>query len=178
MKCHGRWNRTLDEEIEGIESLLKVLDVELETGICRWKITLGSRALAGSLAGSTSSYGYTAIGHKNKSYYVHRIVFYVANGYLPPVVDHKNGVEMGNGKDNLQEVTQQQNTMKAKRPKNNKSGHKGVNFDKTRNKWVARIKFNRIGIFLGRFDTLEEAILVYETKAKELFGEFYNEDYS
>jgi DNA-binding XRE family transcriptional regulator len=39
----------------------------------------------------------------------------------------------------------------------NKSGVKGVSFDKERNKWVAQIKVGGKSINLGRYETLEEA---------------------
>jgi AP2 domain len=39
----------------------------------------------------------------------------------------------------------------------NKSGVKGVVWDKSRSKWKAEIKFGGKVIYLGRFDTLEEA---------------------
>lgn len=41
---------------------------------------------------------------------------------------------------------------------NNTSGFRGVSFDKSRNKWRAYIKLQYQGKFLGRFDTLEQAI--------------------
>lgn len=166
--------RSISDEIRNIESLLDILRVDTKTGMCYWKVHRGSRATIGSVAGTTNKRGYTSIGYNGKSYYIHRIVFYVSNGYLPAVVDHKHGVEAGNGIDNLQEATQQQNCMKAKMPKNNTSGFRGVFFDTSRGKWVSRIKINRHPIFLGRFDTPEQASEVYEAKAKELFGEFYN----
>ena len=34
---------------------------------------------------------------------------------------------------------------------------KGVTYDKSRNKWVARISINGKRIYLGRFDTIAEA---------------------
>lgn len=34
---------------------------------------------------------------------------------------------------------------------------KGVTYDKSRNKWVARISINGKRIYLGRFDTIQEA---------------------
>ena len=41
---------------------------------------------------------------------------------------------------------------------NNSSGHRGISYDKVRNKWRAYIKYQRKNIFIGRFDTIEEAI--------------------
>ncbi|UQJ95603.1 putative homing endonuclease [Klebsiella phage CPRSB] len=45
----------------------------------------------------------------------------MANGYLPLIIDHKHGVECGDGIGNLQEATQSQNSMK-KIMSRNKSG--------------------------------------------------------
>lgn len=45
-----------------------------------------------------------------------------------------------------------------KKNSNNTSGHRGVSYDKVRNKWRAYIKYQRKDIYIGRFDTIEEAI--------------------
>ena len=52
------------------------------------------------------------------------------------------------------------------------SKYKGVHFDKEKNKWRARIRFNRELIHLGYFDSEVDAALAYDRKAKELFKEF------
>lgn len=46
-----------------------------------------------------------------------------------------------------------------KKNSNNTSGYRGVSYDKARNKWRAYIKYRRKDILIGRFDTIEEAIL-------------------
>ena len=43
--------------------------------------------------------------------------------------------------------------------KNNTSGFVGVSWDISKNKWVAHIKVNKVGINLGCFPTKEEAVL-------------------
>lgn len=53
--------------------------------------------------------------------------------------------------------------------KNNKSGIKGVSWDKTRFKWVAQIQFKGKTIFLGRFDKLEDAIIAREEAEEKYF---------
>ena len=45
-----------------------------------------------------------------------------------------------------------------KKNSNNSSGHRGVDYDKERNKWRAYIKYQRKDMFIGRFNTIEEAI--------------------
>ncbi len=44
--------------------------------------------------------------------------------------------------------------------KRNKSGYTGVRHDKKFNKWEAKIMVNRKNIYLGRFDTYEEAVMI------------------
>lgn len=46
-----------------------------------------------------------------------------------------------------------------KKQAGNTSGYVGVRFDKSRNKWMAYIKNKGIAVNLGRFDTLNEAIV-------------------
>lgn len=54
----------------------------------------------------------------------------------------------------------------------NKSGTKGVCFDKSRNKWAAEIMFQGKKHHLGRFAKKEDAIKMREDAEKELFGNF------
>jgi hypothetical protein len=65
--------------------------------------------------------------------------------------------------------------MNRKKMENNKSGYVGVYFNKARNKFKASIYNNNKRIHLGYFDTALEASEAYETKAKELFGEYKRE---
>ena len=43
--------------------------------------------------------------------------------------------------------------------KNNTSGFVGINWHKGNNKWVAKIKVNKVDIYLGYFNSIEEAVL-------------------
>jgi len=88
------------------------------------------------------------------------------------IIDHINGNPLDNRKQNLQVITQQQNQIKKKMQKNNTSGYKGTYWNKTNNKWVSYIGYNRKRLHLGCFASKEEATAVYNKKAKELFDEF------
>lgn len=57
----------------------------------------------------------------------------------------------------------------AKKSKANKSGYKGVCFIKSRGKYLASIGFKGKSIFLGYYDTLDEAICARKLAEKELF---------
>lgn len=62
------------------------------------------------------------------------------------------------------------------------AGYKGVSLDKRRGMWSASMKINRKVIYLGRFDTAEEAAENYDYHIKRLFpGAYINfpeKDYS
>lgn len=88
------------------------------------------------------------------------------------MVDHidKNG--LNNQKHNLRICTRAQNKMNSRKQENTSSRFKGVSYYKKRNNWRARIKINKKLIDLGSFATEEEAAIVYNKKAVEIFGEF------
>ena len=46
--------------------------------------------------------------------------------------------------------------------KNNTSGFVGINWYKITNKWVAKIKVNKVDINLGYFNSIEEAVLAMD----------------
>ena len=73
-------------------------------------------------------------------------------------VDHINHNTLDNRKENLRVVSNSDNLKNARTRIDNKTGHKGVSFDKTRNKWSVGIKVNYKKIFIGRFDNFEDAI--------------------
>jgi hypothetical protein len=107
---------------------------------------------------------------KNKVLFLHRFIMGNPKGKM---VDHKLGNHFDNRRENLRICENPENSRNAKIPRTNTSGYKGVT--KRGNKWEANIKFDGRRIYLGRYETVEEAAMVYEKKAKELFGEYYRE---
>lgn len=103
---------------------------------------------------------------------MHRQIMNVTNPQL--YVDHINHDCLDNRKENLRVCTNSQNRGNSKKSSNNKSGFKGVTFDKNRKQksWKAQIGFERKIITIGYFKTAEEAAVAYDIKSKELFGEF------
>lgn len=64
------------------------------------------------------------------------------------------------------------NNLSMKISKRNKSGVKGVSWDKRRNKWLAQIGFKGKNYYLGRYDTKEKAAEIREIAEEKIFGEF------
>ena len=86
------------------------------------------------------------------------------------VIDHINGNGQDNRIENLQVVTQSQNMMKQRKPKNCSSSFKGVM--QFRDKWRSRITLDGKTKSLGLYKTEQEAALAYNFAASNLFGEF------
>lgn len=86
--------------------------------------------------------------------------------------DHKDRNPLNNRRYNLREATYSQNTSNRGIMKHNTSGVTGVNFDKKRNKWRARIQINKTRIDLGLYEKKDDAIIARLRAEKEYFKEF------
>jgi len=106
---------------------------------------------------------------KRKSLAMSRDIMKPPDGLL---VDHINHNPLDNRKINLRICTISENMRNRKMAKNCKSGYKVVCFRKDRNSWIAYIKHSGRSWVLKHCKTKEDAALVYNEKAKELFGEF------
>jgi len=84
--------------------------------ILRWSIDIGT-AKAGCEAGSEIGRGYRQLKYKGKRYLVHRIIFFLVNGFLPEQVDHIDGDPSDNNPNNLRAATHSQNMINRKHQK-------------------------------------------------------------
>jgi len=88
-------------------------------------------------------------------------------------IDHVNRQRWDNRRANLRLVTKTQNNMNKERNKTNKSGYKGVAYrPRMRKPYHAVIGHEYKQIHIGVFDSAEEAARAYDTKARELYGEY------
>ena len=86
-------------------------------------------------------------------------------------VDHRNHELLDNQRPNLRKATQAEQNMN-RRKHHGKSQYKGVYRRSDGLKWVAQIKVDRKGKYLGSFEEERDAALAYNAAARELFGEF------
>jgi hypothetical protein len=88
------------------------------------------------------------------------------------IIDHVDRNPLNNQKINLRFADRQENNRNRNKVEGCSSGYKGVNWVKSRRKWVAKIYHNGTQYHLGYFKIEKDAALIYDLKAKELFGEF------
>jgi len=146
------------------------LNYDRQTGIFTWRTNGGSRAREGSLAGSVNSSGYRVIRIGGCDFYAHRIAWFFEFGVMVDLIDHIDGNPSNNAISNLREATKSKNGANRGKQANNTSGFKGVT--KHYRKWVAQIQVNGRNLYIGLFETPEEASAAYTAKASTIFGEF------
>lgn len=125
-------------------------------------------AIRGELIYATRMFGPKK---KRIGYLMHRLIM-----NTPPnlTVDHIDHDGLNNQKYNLRNCTNQQNLMNMKHRPESRSKYIGVSFDRRQpnNPIIAHINHNGKHIYLGSFNTEEEAAIIRDKVAFKYRGEF------
>lgn len=141
--------------------LKSVLRYNPETGVFIWVKKSSRNIKYGQVAGSRHGNGYVCIGLNGKIHKAHRLAWLFVNGYLPEQdIDHINGVKYDNRIVNLREVSQSCNTKNCGNLASNKSGVKGVYWNRAGGKWRAQITVMGKKYELGSYGDFDEAVCV------------------
>ena len=139
---------------------LKLFRYDYETGVLYWRWRVSNRIPKTLEAGvQRKSSGYLYVQVRGRLYPVHRVVMLMCYGFYGEglEVDHINHVRNDNRLVNLRFVTRSENMRNRSVSSNSTTGVTGVSFWKARKKYIAQIGVNRKLIYLGMFETLEEA---------------------
>jgi HNH endonuclease len=156
--------------------LIEALDYNPETGLFTWKarprhhfncdrgMWQWNGKYPGTPAGTkqkpNKNYDYERIKIHilGRTYPAHRVAWIITYGDIPDgmYIDHIDGDPKNNSISNLRLVTHSQNHRNRSMPPSNTSGAVGVR--QANGKWTARVKILGKEIYLGRFETFEQAV--------------------
>jgi len=181
------------KELPSQEYLLECFRYEPETGLLYWRerplyhfngILKNQKRfntkVANTLANARDGKNYISVPLMDRKYYkAHRIIWKMYYGVEPKYfIDHINGIPYDNRICNLQDIDNKENQIKSiTYNRVSVSGYRGVTT--YNNKYYSNIRdLDGKIVYLGIFDTPEEAALVREIKVKEIYGEDYYNKYS
>lgn len=140
------------------EQLHELFHYDENTGhlIRKVKIPRARNANVGDIAGYATQEGYSGIKVAGKKYQAHRLIWFYVYGEWPEEIDHINGNKSDNRLSNLRNCGRLVNARNLHSVRG-KSKYMGVHPVKNRNKWRACIRAGGNPIWLGEYDTEEEA---------------------
>lgn len=128
--------------------------------------------LVGQEAGSIHQTGYRHVTWLGKVHKVHRLIFLLEYGYLPPEVDHINGDRQDNRIENLRAANRSENQCNRGALASNTSGYPGVSWHKKSKAWCVRVMKNGKTVAQQYFKDLELAGL-FAAEARSLYHGAY-----
>ena len=163
------------------DRLRAILHYDPETGVFIRTAALRPQAAhyVGKVAGFTkpgavgNGGGYVMVTVDGRAYRAHRLAWLYMMGTWPEAdIDHRDSDRANNRWDNLRAATRSENIHNMGLRARNTSGRKGACYDAKRQKWLAQIVVNGRYIFLGRYETRDEAGDAYDAAASRHFGVF------
>lgn len=155
------------------EYLQKVLHYDPVTGEFHRLISTTNSVKPGDKAGTINGNGYLTIMVGGRLHQAHRLAWLFMAGTWPEhQIDHINEVKTDNRWVNLRAATNAENRQNMHQAQaNNKTGLRGVSWDKDAKKFKAQIKINGKKKSIGRFATAQDAHAAY-VEAKNKFHPF------
>ena len=163
-----------------ISYLRDALDYNPETGDLIWRLRPECHFKAphhakawnakypGKKAGAVVGNGYLMFGMCGKMHYNHRVAFAIYYGrYSFAETDHINAVKTDNRICNLREATRDQNAANTVFKYNNLRGTKRQD-----GRFIAQMSVSNKNLYIGSFETEEEAHAAFCKAAERIRGEF------
>jgi hypothetical protein len=153
------------------EAIKKLFHYDAESGMLLWRKGNNRNVKPWQEAKSPNGHGYYNVKIDGKSYLVHRLIWLYVHGSFPKEdIDHKNRIRNDNRLCNLRAVSRTDNCQNISLPDHNKSGHIGVSWIKSHNRWTVYVKVDKKNKWLGYYKNLDDAVAA--RKAGE--AKFYN----
>lgn len=168
-------NRAANSKDLTQEYVKACLHYDQETGVFTRRIYRGHTSLPGTVAGTVGSHGYLSACLAGRHVLLHRLAWFYVHGEWPENIDHVDRDRLNNRLANLRECSLQENNWNLPQMATNRSGVKGVTWDKSKRKWFASIRVNGKTKSLGRYHDINEAARAYADAVKQYRGHFLGE---
>lgn len=109
-----------------------------------------------------------------KAYGLHRVAWLYVHGWMPDMVDHRDGNPLNNRIENLRPADSTRNGYNKKINRNSSTGVKGVTWRANRNSWEACIIVRGVRVYRRLFKDFDKAVIAIRSAREELHGEFAN----
>jgi len=129
------------------------------------KVDINDYSLLNRWKWSQAGNGYPYCKISGATIYMHKLIM-GAPGRKNFEIDHINRDVLDNRKNNLRWCSHSFNLFNTKLPKDNKSGFKGVRWDKQRKGWVVFVSKK----YIGRYKDKNEAIKARIKACKKIYG--------
>jgi HNH endonuclease/AP2 domain len=168
----------MPKELPPLDVLRQHLHFADDGTVALRKLSATDARKVGAHLGGKQSKGYVRLSLFDRSYLVHRLVFYNRHGWCPTQIDHIDGDKTNNRPENLRAATNSQNQANAPKHKTHKGRPpsarlKGV-VKRTDQRWIAQIRISGKQTYLGTFKTEDAAHAAYCEAAKRAQGPFFN----
>lgn len=157
-----------------ISRLHELFDYCQKTGNLIRKIYMAPNAKVGDIAGAPRKDGRVFINVDGKKYRAHHLVWLWHGKELPKLIDHINRNPSDNRIENLRVADNFQNGWNANLSARNKTGVKGLFWNKQSGKWRVRLMAGLKIIEGGQFNDFELAELVSNELRHKYHGDFAN----
>lgn len=154
------------------DELKNLFHYDPKTGVFTHLQTRG-KGRGGNPVGKINRYGYVEMRVFNRLFGAHQLAVLYMNGSIPQrplTIDHINGDRKDNRWENLRVATHRQQVWNSPAHHDNQSGLKGAWPCKTTGRWQSMLQDGKRRIWLGRFDTAEDAHKAWIKAATELRG--------
>lgn len=160
--------------IPTIERVREALRLDPETGVLWRRITLSSRALAGTQAGCLhKASGYRVVCLDGDIYREHVLIWYMLYGeWCPRQIDHEDRGRGNNRPLNLRKASESQQRQNTALRRDNSTGERGVSLHKPTGRYAARLHVEGVMMHLGYFATVAAAAEVARAARLKHYGAF------
>lgn len=164
--------------LPSLEAVRAAFAYDRATGVFRWRRRMDrdnawNAKHAEKIAGTAHNEGYRSIRFNGRSFLAHGLAWFYEHGEWPSHdIDHRDTERSCDSLENLRPATRSQNNQNARLRRNHPTGLKGAMLTKSGKRFWSRIVVAKSRIYLGVFDTAEQAHSAYVEAAQRYFGEF------